>query len=124
LQITNPHRFHYYPNAVLSPGLASTRPWLRQMNSRLVVVQDFSNQLRLDRFFQMGVPRVIISGRRSGSAARAHAQVRDLLGTNASIALPHLEDAPPGVHVFAYRDYVELDPGHIAQSLDEEEFEL
>ena len=124
LQITNPHRFCFFPYSVLTPGLAGKRPWLRNMESRLVVIQDFSNQLRLDRYFQMGVPRVIVSGRRSESATKAHIHGRDLLDSALCFEIPQLAPPPPGVHVIAYKELVQEDPGHIVDSEDEEEFEL
>jgi hypothetical protein len=124
LQVTNPNQFAYFPYAVLSPSIPSSRPWIREVNSRIVIVQEYANEIRLDSHFQAGAPKVILTGRRKMSAYTAHIFAREIIEKSNQVELLGLPKPPEGVYVVAYKEFVHPDSGHANIGDFDEDFEL
>lgn len=122
-QIGNPNKFQYFPVGLFSPQVSRTRPWLRQMESRLVVSSSFSAYKALDPYYQMGTPHVVLVDRRGWNSIDAHQYVDEQLEIEKGTSL-QLPKAPQGVFVRAYEVRVTKDPGHVSTEDDIEDWEL
>jgi len=124
MQVTNPNRFGMFPFMVLNQSVAAPRPWLREMESRLVISSTFASHRGLSRFFQQGVPRVILTDRRMSGANDAHAFIRDLNDADLVAQDFNFPPAPNGVYVKAFTERVLEDPGTDELGEDIEEYML
>jgi hypothetical protein len=118
---SNPDRMLFYPYMVFSPSVGASRPWLRELNPRLVVFTSWTSRQRASFGLFAGAPHVIICNRRVVGTARAFPETED----------EHLEPSfeeevlrlgpPGGVYV---RVFSEVVPDHtlLADDDDEEEF--
>ena len=122
-QIGNPNKFQYFPIGLFSPQVSRTRPWLRKMESRLVVSSSFSAYKALDPYYQMGSPHVVLVDRRGWNSLDAHQHVDQLLEIEKQISV-ELPKAPTGVFVRSCEVRVNKDPGHVSTEDDTEEWEL
>lgn len=124
MQVTNPNRFGMFPFMVLNQSTTLARPWLRQMESRLVISSTFASRTGLSRYFQQGVPQVTLVDRRSTSSGEAHDFVRELIAENNAVNTFKYQEPPPGVYLHAYSERVLEDLGHDETADDLEGYEL
>jgi hypothetical protein len=122
-QIVNPNKFQYFPVSVLAPQLADTRPWLRQMESRLVVSSSYTAFRNIDPYFQQGAPHIQLIDRRGWNSVDAHAHIENQVEVHGDAKF-ELPSPPRGVFARTYFVDVNVDPGHISLDEDLEEFEL
>lgn len=124
MQVTNPNKFGMFPFMVLNQGVAAPRPWLREMESRLVIATSFASHKGMSRYFQQGVPRVILSDRRSSGSIDANSFINEMFESGDHPRELDFRPAPAGIYTAVFAERVLVDPKTDEAAEDIEEFEL
>lgn len=126
-QITNPNRFQFFPFSIFSPEITRNRPWLRKMESRLIVCESFGAFEQMHPLYQQENVRITILDRRKESSIRGHGLINELCNLSTKVELKELNlimsKAPQGVYAFSYFEDIKEDYGSIEMQ-DLEDFEL
>lgn len=75
---SNPERMLHHPFMVFDADVGASRPWLRQMIPRLVIVTSWSSQKRMHDSLFSRAPRMIVTNRRVRSTSAAEIELKDL----------------------------------------------
>ena len=126
-QITNPNRFQFFPFSIFSPEITRNRPWLRKMESRLVICESFSAFEQMHPLYQQQNTRITIMDRRKDSSVKGLALINELSKILTKFEIKELnlvlKKSPPGVYTYFYLEDIKEDHGNIEMQ-DLEDFEL
>lgn len=118
---SNPDRMLFHPYMVLDAGVGTTRPWIRSLRPRMVVVTAWGARQRMHSSLFSRVPHLIITNRR----VRSFLEMEDELGTVPTF--PELDrivnnGRPDGVYATAFSEVAQGDVR--SHSDDEEDFDI
>ena len=126
-QITNPNRFQFFPFSIFSPEITRNRPWLRKMESRLVICESFSAFEQMHPLYQQQNTRITIMDRRKDSSVKGLALINELSKILTKFEIKELNlvlrKSPPGVYTYFYLEDIKEDHENIEMQ-DLEDFEL
>jgi hypothetical protein len=122
-QTSNPERMYFHPFMVFSPGVGNSRPWLRSMRPRLVIVTSWSSYTRKHRSLFAGSPHVILANRRVASSLEAAEFTAQSSKSDLEQEIINGLRPQHGVFVKTFDEQVLIDNGDISSD-DEIEIDL
>lgn len=120
-QTSNPDRMYFHPFMVFSAGVGHTRPWLRNMRPRLVIVTSWSSYMRKHISLFSGAPHVILVNRRVASSLAATEFTLQSLSSEFEQHVTKNLKLPHGVFIKTFDEQVLVDNGEISS---DDEFEI
>ncbi len=122
-QTSNPERMYFHPFMVFSPGVGNSRPWLRSMRPRLVIVTSWSSYTRKHRSLFAGAPHIILANRRVSSSLEAAEFTAQSTRSDQEQEITNGLQPQHGVFVKTFDEQVLIDNGDISSD-DEIEIDL
>ena len=122
-QTSNPDRMYFHPFMVFSPGVGNSRPWLRSMRPRLVIVTSWSSYTRKHRSLFAGSPHVILVNRRVPSSLEASEYTSQSPSSDLDQEFTNGLRPQHGIFVKTFDEQVLIDNGDISSD-DEIEIDL
>ena len=122
-QTSNPERMYFHPFMVFSPGVGNSRPWLRSMRPRLVIVTSWSSYTRKHRSLFAGAPHIILANRRVASSLEAAEFTAQSTRSDQEQEITNGLQPQHGVFVKTFDEQVLIDNGDISSD-DEIEIDL
>ena len=122
-QTSNPDRMYFHPFMVFSPGVGNSRPWLRSMRPRLVIVTSWSSYTRKHRSLFAGSPHVILVNRRVPSSLEAAEYTAQTSSSDLDQKITNGLGTQHGIFVKTFDEQVLIDNGDVSSD-DEIEIDL
>ena len=123
LQTSNPERMYFHPFMVFSPGVGNSRPWLRNMRPRLVIVTSWSSYTRQHRSLFSGAPHVILANRRVASSLEAAEFTSQISKSDLEQKITTGLHLQHGIFIKTFDEQVLIDNGDVSSD-DEVEIDL
>lgn len=122
-QTSNPERMYFHPFMVLHASVGDTKPWLRAMRPRLVIVTSWSSYTRKHQSLFAGAPHIILTNRRVASAIDASSFLSISEKSEFETDLLSKPTPPHGVFLKSFNEKVLRDQGDLTGG-DEMDIEI
>ncbi len=122
-QTSNPDRMYFHPFMVLHASAGDSKPWLRAMQPRLVIITSWSSYTRKHQSLFAGAPHIILTNRRVASAIDASSFLSISEKSEFETDLLSKLTPPHGVFLKSFNEQVLFDQGDLTGG-DEMDIEI